>query len=636
MNTPAGRLRNFLSNWKNLEGTEVIIQWVNGYKIPFTAKVVQEISPKEQVWSKTEKKQIYDKIEKLLENGAIRKCQETTGQFISNIFLMPKPNGSCRLILNLKKLNQFIEKVHFKFEDIRTVKDLMHKDCFMATIDLKDAYYLISIDESDRKYLRFRFEGHLFEFTCLPFGLNTAPYVFTKIMKPVISQLRQRGYTSVIYLDDIWLLGRDKNDCADNVLQTRELLESLGFIINQEKSQLIPMRECKYLGFILNSRTMKIELPMEKKLTVMQLTEKFKKLQKCTIREFASMIGKLGSYCQAVKYGRVYLKDLEREEYYALRDNYGNFEAQMVVSPNTREDFSWWNSNVMTACDSIIGKKFCMEICSDASLKGWGACAENETAHGFWSETEKKEHINYLELLAAFFGLKCFAEDKANCDILLRIDNTTAIAYINHMGGTQIEKLSKIAKEIWQWCEKRNLWVFASYIKSEENTIADYESRRLEPETEFEISKAAFKEICCTFGKPDIDLFASRVNTKCKEYVSWKRDPNARAINAFTVDWSRTFFYAFPPFAIISRVIKKIDSEKARGILVVPNWPSQPWYPRCMEMFESKPITFKPNKKLLQFSNRTPHPLWAQLSLVAGISSGRRTLKKGCRKKQSK
>lgn len=106
----------------------------------------------------------------------------------------------------------------------------------MSTIDLKDAYHLVRVRKSDRRFLRFYFEGRLYEHTCLPFGLNTAPYTFTKLMKPVIIKLRKMGFVSVIYLDDIILFGSSYVDCLKNLEETCLLLESLGFILNKEKS----------------------------------------------------------------------------------------------------------------------------------------------------------------------------------------------------------------------------------------------------------------------------------------------------------------------------------------------------------------------------------------------------------------
>ena len=122
-------------------------------------------------------------------------------------FLIPKSDGTHRLILNLKKLNEFVATERFKIEDWKVAKRLIGPNDYMATLDLKDAYYLVPIKKKDRKFLRFSYRGELFEFNCLPFGLNVAPYVFTKLLKPVAAYLRKRGFTSVFYLDDILVIG---------------------------------------------------------------------------------------------------------------------------------------------------------------------------------------------------------------------------------------------------------------------------------------------------------------------------------------------------------------------------------------------------------------------------------------------
>lgn len=115
--------------------------------------------------------------------GAIKTCVTAEGQFVSTYFLVPKSDGSFRFILNLKKLNDFIHTDHFKLEDIRTAIKLSSGD-FMAKLDLQNAYFLVPIAEGSRKLLRFIFKDQLYEFNCLPFDLSTAPYIFTKIMKP--------------------------------------------------------------------------------------------------------------------------------------------------------------------------------------------------------------------------------------------------------------------------------------------------------------------------------------------------------------------------------------------------------------------------------------------------------------------
>lgn len=91
-------------------------------------------------------------------------------QFVSSIFLVPKPDGSSRLILNLKKLNKFIEPEHFKLEDEKTVRRVIRQGSFMATIDLKNAYYLVPMRENDKKLLRFYFGGNYSNFNASLLG----------------------------------------------------------------------------------------------------------------------------------------------------------------------------------------------------------------------------------------------------------------------------------------------------------------------------------------------------------------------------------------------------------------------------------------------------------------------------------
>lgn len=616
----------FKSAWKEISEDPKLLSWIEGYKIPFHTVPTQIFSPSEQRWSSDERQNIAISINKLLEIGAITQCSSVSGQFISSIFLIAKANGSYRFILNLKKLNTFISTEHFKMEDFRTAKKLISHKCFMSTLDLKDAYFLVAMHPDHRKYLRFVFDSQIYEFTCLPFGLSTAPYVFTKILKPVVNELRKLGHMSVVYLDDFLLIGDTYQTCQNNVSQTLDLLLKLGFLINREKSLPTPSRSRKFLGFVFDSHDMTIEITPDKKSHLYKDIKKFSTATTCKIRDFAKFIGKITAAYPAVTYGRAYTKLFEKAKLLALEQSQGNYECIMKIPTYLHDDLSWWKNNILEAKNSLDRlDKFELEIFSDASLSGWGAVCGEDKAHGHWNESEKQMHINILELLAAFFGLKCFATNKSNCDILLRIDNTTAISYINRMGGIQSPTLNQISKRIWHWCEKRNILISAAYISSSNNFEADVESRKLEVETEWELSDFAYKEITSQLGVPDIDLFASRNNKKCELYVSWFRDPGALNSDAFTISWEEYFFYAFPPFSIILRVLRKIQNSKCRGIVVVPYWPSQPWFPLFNRLLDSELMTFQPDFNLLVSTNREPHPLHRKLTLVAGILSSRPT-----------
>lgn len=562
---------------------------------------------------------LYICIRNMLDKETISLCSETLEQYVSPIFTVLKSDGSPRFILNLKELNLAIPTEHFKMEDIRTAVNLMSEGCFLATIDLTEAYFSIPIHRESKKFLRFRFEDQLFEFNYMPFGLCTAPYVFTKVLRPILAYLRNKGWISVNYLDDFLCIGKDFKNCEENVRCTMFTLQSLGFHINFMKSRLVPQQECKFLGFILNSRDMSLSLPDDKIDKILQKIKSIMQKDQGKIRELAELIGTLVSVCPATEYGWVYIKKLEFIKCRALRGAQENYDQKIGFPKEIRVDLTWWRENIPQARNRIKKFIFTRTITSDASRSGWGAvCNDNKTG-GFWSEEESKLHINILELKAAFFAIKCYAVDLADCEILLRIDNTTAISYINKMGGTQCVLLNEIARQLWHWCEDRRLWVFAAYIKSIDNSEADAESRRLKTELEFELPDWAFREIVIEFGEPEIDLFATRLNSKCKRFTSWKKDPEAIAVNAFTISWKNLRFYAFPNFSMIARVLQKVRNDEAEGILVIPFWPTQAWFPVFSSMRISKLIKFTPTVAL---SNcRTDHPL--QVTLAAAKISGK-------------
>lgn len=500
---------------------------------------------------------------------------------------------------------------------------LLTPHCFLAKLDLKDAYYLVAIRPCSRKYLRFYFREKLYEFTCLPFGLCTAPLIFTKMLKPVLANLRGAGWQSIVYLDDFLLFGQSYEQCIFNVSATSTLLRDLGFLFSPKKCTFPPVTRCTFLGFEFDSIKMTMSLPNEKREKLRRLVFQMSQKSTCSIRDFAKFLGSLTAASPALRYAWVYTKQLESDKIWALRANAGNFDS-VITLRNRVEVYDWWRRALKTGSMPLSPPPFKLEIFSDASLTGWGACCGTLTARGHWTLEERALHINALELLAALFSLRSFTRDLSNASILLRVDNTTAIAYINRMGGTHSSRLNGITRKIWQYCEMSQLWIVASYIRSEDNVVADAESRVLDPEIEYELSPVEFTRLVNQFGEPSIDLFASRLNAKCKIFCSWKRDPQATFVDAFTVPWNKKFFYAFPPFSIILRVLQKIIHDRAEGIVVVPNWPSQPWFPRFHALLISQPLILLPNKSLLQSVNREPHPLYKKLSLVAGILSGKR------------
>ena len=182
-------------------------------------------------------------------------------------------------------------------------------------------------------------------------------------------------------------------------------------------------------------------------------------------------------------------------------------------------------------------------------------------------------HINVLELKAALLGIKALCSEFKSCHIQVQIDNTTAVSYINNKGGTHSQTCNVLAKELILWCKERSIWLSACHIPWVDNSNADSLSRKLNEDIEWMLNPDIFTKICRKFGTPDTDLFASRINHQLCSFFSYHPDCNAKAVNAFSHKWDM-FAYIFPPFCVISRVLRKLQEDKTqKALLVVPFWP---------------------------------------------------------------
>ena len=159
-------------------------------------------------------------------------------------------------------------------------------------------------------------------------------------------------------------------------------------------------------------------------------------------------------------------------------------------------------------------------------------CNQQNTG-GLWSTHESMRHINHLKLLAATLAAQSFAKTKVSISILLRIDNTTAVTYINHLGGTASRELVTLTRDLWMWYLEWNIHITAQHLPGVQNTIADAESQSCKDRTDWKLNPVIFQKINQTFGPLETDLFASRLTTQCPHYFSWWPNPYATATDAF-------------------------------------------------------------------------------------------------------
>ena len=304
-NFKAGQIKNHALYWHELTSDPRVLDDIEGCKIAFDDKPVF-LPPHDIVFNTEEIGFIDTEIARLYAKRVVVESLHTSGEYISPIFVRGKKDGSHRLILNLKSLNQSITYRHFKMDTLQSAINLMTPNCFMASLDWKDAYYSVPVSPEFQKYLKFRWRGTLYQFTCLAQGLSPAPRVFTKLTKPLYSHLRKMGHMSSAFIDDSFLMGNSLSDARRNVMTSVTVVRSAGFVVHPEKSVFEPAQIITYLGCILNSIDMSVKITVERAIKLREVACRIRDADLVTIRQVAELVGLMVASFPGVAYGPLF------------------------------------------------------------------------------------------------------------------------------------------------------------------------------------------------------------------------------------------------------------------------------------------------------------------------------------------
>ena len=210
-----------------------------------------------------------------------------------------------------------------------------------------------------------------------------------------------------------------------------------------------------------------------------------------------------------VEFGKLYYRQLEIEKNIALKANKGNYDASLSLTSRAQSELRWWVENVDHSFNPVSHGNPQVTLTTDASKLGWGAHVDSNATQGRWTIEESQLHINELELKAIEFAVRAFSSCLEGKHVKVESDNSTAVTYINSMGGTKSPRCNDIAYQIWSWCIIKNIWLSATHIAGVTNTRADEESRLFNDRTEWTLDKTIFAKIVEHWGLPDVDLFAA-------------------------------------------------------------------------------------------------------------------------------
>ena len=251
---PVGaRLQQFWQRWETLGSSPKVVTTLReDYTLPFRFKPHLTRSPIviSNYHNSAKQSFLLEALYQLINKNAVEPVEnQNLLGFYNRLFLVPKPNNRWRPVLDLSTLNTFLNTESFKMETPETIRTSLEAGEWVTSIDFKDAYFHIPIHSQSRKYIRFHLQGQSYHFKALPFGLSTAPMEFTVVAKEIKLMVLQKGIRNHQYLDD-WLVRASTHDtCLQHTQTLVTLCQELGWLVNKEKSELVPKTVFNFVGY---------------------------------------------------------------------------------------------------------------------------------------------------------------------------------------------------------------------------------------------------------------------------------------------------------------------------------------------------------------------------------------------------
>ncbi len=505
--------------------------------------------------------------------------------FYSPYFIVPKKGGGLRPILDLRVLNRALHKLPFKMlTHRRMIKCIQPQDWF-AAIDLKDAYFHVSILPRHRPFLRFAFEGRAWQYRVLPFGLSLSPRVFTKVVEGALTPLREVGVRILNYLDDWLILAQSREQLGDHRDLVLRHLSQLGLRVNWEKSKLSPVQRISFLGVELDSVSMTARLTEEGAQAVLNCLSSFRGRNVVPLKQFQRLLGHMASAAAVTPLGLLHMRPLQHWLHSRVpRWAWRRGTLRVGISQQCRRFLSpWTDLAFLRAGVPLEQVSRHTVVTTDASSTGWGATCNGQAASGLWTGPRLLWHINCLELWAVHLALRQFRPLLLGKHVLVRTDNTAAVSYINRLGGIRSHRMSQLARHLLLWSHTQFKSLRAVHIPGQLNRAADALSRQLTFPGEWRLHPETIRLIWSRFGEAQVDLFASPESSHCQLYFSLTEGP--LGTDALAHSWPRALRkYAFPPVSLLAQTLCKLREDEEQVLLVAPHWPTRTWFPELISL----------------------------------------------------
>lgn len=413
------------------------------------------------------------------------------GVIVNRFGVIPKQHqqGKWRLIVDLShpkgfSINDGIEPElcslsYASIDDAVSIILQKGQGTLLAKLDLESAYRIIPVHPHDRHLLGMQFDGKLYVDKALPFGLRSAPKIFTALADGLLWVLYQHNIQAALhYLDDYIFFGSpDTLECADALERALQLCGQLGVPISKSKVEG-PATVLTFLGISLDTETMELRLPEEKLRRLKTLTQQWKTKRSCTKRDLLSLIGHLQHACRVVRPGRTFLRRIITLSTYPKE-----LHHHVRLNAAFRSDLQWWatfleewNGVSMMIQDRHMSPQAI--VTSDAS-GNWGCGAFNSDSEWFqlqWPSSWKGVHITVKELVPIVVACAVWGKQWQGKSIRCNCDNAAVVAIVNS-GRSKDALVMHIMRCLFFFQAVFSLSIHAVHLAGKRNVAADSLSR---------------------------------------------------------------------------------------------------------------------------------------------------------------
>ena len=554
--------------------------------------------------------------------------------FLSRSRVTTPLHGKQRIVHALCPLNEATVQRPTKYEGLRDLPSILQPGDWMVSFDVESAFFHIAIEEKHRKY----FSSHLaipafvkgefiplqpggywvcknprllpepslqtsprhfdsyfqvleWSHLALPLGWRSSPRIWGEIMNVVNAALRRVGIRTLLYVDDLLACARSEEEALlarDIISQT---LEAAGITRSPTKGQWVPSQTMHdHLGTIISSIGQgSLQLPERRCSHIRRAARHLLHLAATNRRLVCSTV--LRKFCgiavsslSAIPLAMFHLRSL-----YSCQER---FRPRSFLTQQAIDDLKFWRNMTPGHPDNfnvIWPETATTALSTDASgTTGFGSVLEvplqaRREAGGYWMDFEMQDMIALKELKAAKIGLEENVELLAGQRIRLYQDNTVVVACLKKF-SSRSPPLMQILYDLVPWLQLHRISLEVLYIRSEFN-LADPASRRrhvdcwsLLPRTQNFLLAQVQEMFSCPV---DTDPFACRQSAVAARYCTPLDDHQSSGYNGLLLDWSTPHvLWLNPPWNHMSQVLDKIIQSKARGVLIYPQWPLQPWFAR--------------------------------------------------------